>query len=251
MKKKYLLVFIWLLVFKLYASDTTIINTPNNIGGAYKCGDETIYFNSKENTFYLKRFLPKIINDAIVPFCYDTIAEGNFKVINNNVIALFNNKNFHKVYYSIKQEKKLSEDTIYFKIILPNDDAFFARRFRYSFYFDVPLYQKTSDSAFVLIPKNVITNQYSQTFLLGLLIKDLNPLGRVEEAKSHQRTSFNIFNSVEYNLSHNYFTITLLNFNECFVERMDVDNDLIYFNGKNSILWRGKEYKKVKEDNSR
>ncbi|MFX9069663.1 hypothetical protein ABTN30_20440, partial [Acinetobacter baumannii] len=80
--------------------ETTTINTGNEIGGAYKCGDETIYFDSNGNTFYLKRFLPKIINDAIVPFCYDTIAQGNFKVINNNVIALFNNKNFNKVYYS-------------------------------------------------------------------------------------------------------------------------------------------------------
>lgn len=248
MKKIFLLAFIWLSVFKLYASDTTIVNTTKKISGAYKCGDETIYFDTRGNTFYLKRFLPKIINDVIVPFCYDTIAEGNFKVINNNVIALFNNKNYHKVYYGIKQEKKLSEDTIYFKIVLPNDDAFFARRFRYSFYFDVPTYQKTFDNTFVPIPKNVITNQYSQTFLLSLLIKDLNPLGRVEEAKCYQRTSFNIFNSVEYNLSYNYFTITLLNFNECFVERMDVDNDLIYFNGENSILWRGKEYKKVKDN---
>lgn len=251
MKNIFLLAFIWLSVLNLYASDTTIVNTANKISGAYKCGDETIYFDSRGNTFYLKRFLPKIINDAIVPFCYDTIAQGNFKVINNSVITLFNNKNFHKVYYSIKQEIKLSEDTIYFKILLPNDDAFFARRFRYSFYFDVPLYQRTSDSAFVLVPKNVITNQYSQTFLLSLLIKDLNPLGRVEEARCYQRTSFNIFNSVEYNLNYNYFTITLLNFTECFVERIDLDNDLIYFNGKNSILWRGKEYKRVKEDNSR
>lgn len=246
MKKIILLIFAWLLVFKLYASDTTIVNTPNKISGAYKCGDETIHFNSKGNTFCLKRLLPKIINDAIVPFCYDTIAAGNFKVINNNVIALFNNNNYNKVYYSVKQEKKLSEDTIYFKIVLPNDDAFFARRFRYCFYFDVPFYQIKSDSAFIPIPKNVISNQYSQMFILSLLIKDLNPLGRVEEAKCYQRTSFNIFKSVEYNLGYNYFTINLLNFTECFVERMDVDNDLVYFNGKNSILWRGREFKKIK-----
>lgn len=245
MKRIFLLVFTWLSVYKLYASDTTIVPFSNKIGGAYKCGDETIYFDLRGNSFYLKRFLPKIINDAIVPFCYDTIAKGNFKVINRNVIALFNKKNFNKVAYSVKQEKKLSEDTIYFNIVLPNDDAFFARRFRYVFYFDAPSYQITFDSTFVPIAKNKISNQYSQTFLLSLFIKDLNPLGSVEQSKSYQRTTFNIFKSVEYNLSYNYFTITLLNFNECFVERMDVDNELIYFNGRNSVLWRGREFKKV------
>jgi hypothetical protein len=184
MKKLFLLSFICLVVFELYASDTTILDKLNKISGTYKCGDETIYFDSKGNTFYLKKSLPNLINDAIMPFCYDTIAQGNFKVINNNVLTFFNNKNFHKVYYSIMQERKFSEDTIYFKIMIPNDDAFFPKRFRYRFYFDVPLYERTSDTAFVLIPKNVISNQYSQTFFLSLLIKDLSPIGRVEEGRS-------------------------------------------------------------------
>jgi hypothetical protein len=83
-----------------------------------------------------------------------------------------------------------------------------------------------------------------------MAIKDNYPNCEIGK-KSYQRIYFNVFENLNKRLSSNYFTITLLNFNECFVERMDLDNDLIYFNSKNSILWRGKEYKKVKENNSR
>jgi len=247
MTKIFLLIFPCLFVVKLVASDTTRLKTLDNINGSFKCGIETISFNSKKGTFYLKRSLPKL-QDAIIPLCYDTIAKGSFRVISNDVITLANDKSFRNIKFDFKQETKLSADTAYYKIVLPKDDAFFPGRFRYFISTRCQKGPGQSDSTFIAIPKSA---NYCQSRFLNLLVQDLHPQWCIEEEKCYQRAFFRIFNSLEYDIHNNYFTITLLNFDECFVERMDVDNDLIYFNGKNSVLWRGKEYKRIKEDNSR
>jgi hypothetical protein len=242
MKKTLLIIFPWLFVLKLVASDTTMLKTLNNIDGSFKCGVETICFNSKKNTFYLIRSSPKV-QDAVIPLCYDTIAKGGFRVISSDVITLISDKNFRKIKFDVRQEKKLSGDSLYFKIVLPHDDAFFPGRFRYFITTSCQIGSGKSDSTFIAIPKS---SNYCQSRFLNLLVQDLSPIWCIEEEKCYQRAFFRIFSSWEFDEQNNYFTITLSNFDECFVERMDVDKDLIYFNGKGSVLWRGKEYKKVR-----
>ena len=219
-----------------------MLRTIKNINGAYKSGIETLHFNSKNKSFFLIRNLPKL-QDVAIPICYDTIATGNFKPINRTTFSLFNDQNFFKAHYNFRQEKNLSEDTIYIKILLPQDDAFFSDRFRYLFNFGCMVRAVKSDSTFIKIPKSVMKN--CESTFLSFLVQDLYPQWCIEEEKCYQRIYFRIFNLLRVNNKENYFTITLWNFNECFVERMDVENDIIYFDGKNNIHWRGKNFKKV------
>jgi hypothetical protein len=227
------------------ASWSILFPSTDSISGVYKFGNEFFYLNINSKSFYIKRANVTKFQDVVIPVCYDTIAKGNFKILTKNVISLSNDKNFHKISFDFKQEKKLSDDSIYFQIILPKDDAFSVNRFRYYLNgFAGTIYIK-SDSSFIKVPKQKGLKFESTN--LNFLIQDLSPKNCFEEQKCYQRIYFRIFNNIAINNNSNYFTITLPDFNECYVERMDVENDFVYFDGKNSIFWHGKEYKRLKK----
>lgn len=242
MKKLFLLIYSAITLFKVQASDSTILRTLKNINGEYKSAGETLSFDGKKNIFFLKRSLPKS-EDLATPICYDTLAKGSFKVLTNNSIVLSNDNKFFKLNFDFIHERKFSQDTIYIHVLLPHDDAFFPSRFRYIFNFACLMRQIKSDSAFIKIPRNMIP--YCQSPYLSFLIQDLHPQCQ-EDEKCYQRIYFRVFKILDFSNIDNYFTIKLKNFSECFVEKMDVENDILYFDGKDKILWRGKKYIKVK-----
>lgn len=204
-------------------------------------GREVIHL-MPNNLFYLKR--AKQLNDVIIPECTDTIAKGEWELFKKNFLVLKNSLDYNHIFFDIKQVKNFSDDSVYIKIELPIDDAFFKGRFEFDFFFfnGMGNYQTTSD--YIVLPKSKVARGNICDFSLS--IKDEYPNCDAGK-KCYQRIYFKIFESLRKEISLNCLVITLPNFNECFVERMDMDNDLIYINGKNSILWRGKEYKKVKE----
>lgn len=244
MKKGFISICAFLFLVRSYASDSTSLKA---LAGVYKFGQETISLDTKDNTFFLKRFWPKS-QDVVIPVCYDTIAKGHFKILNKSTVVLLNDKCFLKAHYDFKQERRLSEDTVYIKIAPPQDDAFFSGRFRYLFNLGCIMNQIRSDSTFLKIPKNKIGN--CQSPFLSFLIQDLSPQTCREDERCYQRIYFRIFESLGMGNDKNYFTISLPGFTECFVERMDVDNDYIYFDGRN-LFWRGNEYKKVSQADNR
>ena len=231
-----------LLLFGSYAADSTLVKTGKGIDGEYKCGMETLFFNSKNGSFFLKRSLPKA-EDVAIPICYDTIAKGGFKFLAGNTVLLSNDKNFSNVGFDLKQEKGLSDDTVYIKVVLPQDDAFFPGRFRFLFNFECAVRQMKSDTSLIKIPRTTLN--ICRSYVLSFTIQDLTPQWTIEEEKTYQRFFFKIFDRAHIDKSDNYFTVSLFNFNECYVERMDVENDLVYFDGKDTIIWRGKEYKRA------
>lgn len=217
-------------------------SNKENIIGVYQMGREIIHL-MPDNLFYLKR--AKRLNDVVIPECTDTIAKGKWGLFKKDFLMLKNSLDYNQIFFDIKQVRNFSDDSVYIKIELPNDDAFFKGRFEFDFYFFTGIggsYQSTSD--YIVLPKNKVTRDTICDF--SLTIKDGYPYCDAGK-KCYQRIYFRVFESLRKEISLNCLVITLPNFNECFVERMDVDNDLIYFNGKNSILWRGKGYKKVKE----
>jgi hypothetical protein len=225
------------------ANGSIVLPSSDSISGVYKFGNEFFYLNIHSKSFYIKRGNVTKVQDAVIPVCYDTIAKGNFKILTKNLISLSNDKNFHKISFNLTQEKKLSDDSIYFQIVLPKDDAFSANRFRYYLNGFAGMIYIKSDSPFIKVTKQKGLKFKSTN--LNFLIQDLSPKNCIEEEKCYQRIYFRIFNNLPVNNNSNYFTITLPGFNECYVERMDVENDFVFFNEKNSIFWHGKEYKKV------
>ncbi len=92
------------------------------------------------------------------------------------------------------------------------------------------------------LPKKKVS--LSATYDFSLIIKDAYPATCWAGHKCFQRIYFKVFNKFEFDRVSNFFTITLYNFDECFVERMDVDNDFILVDG-GEIRWRGKVYKRI------
>jgi hypothetical protein len=231
-----------LFVFRPYALDALVQMPARHIDGKYRSGNELLYFNSKDNIFWVKRLPPKS-KDAIIPICYDTIAKGNFKVLAGNAVVLFKDPNFYKAKFDVKQYKYLSSDTIYIKIVLPEDDAFFPDRFRYLLNFLCTMRQVKSDTSLIKIPRSKL-NHCDHDFL-SLVVQDLSPQWVIEEEKPYQRIYFRIFDLLPLEANKNFLTVSLWNFSECFVERMDIQNDIIQFDGNNSIFWRGKVFRKI------
>jgi hypothetical protein len=223
----------------VYGSDSTALKHPYGISGIYKAGLEILSMDSKSNIFTLRRTKTKF-QDVSIPICYDTIAKGSFQFINNGVYQLNNDSNFHKVYFKFNQETRLSEDTCYFEMILPDEDAFVLGRFNYMFRFGCSG-SYNSRERIIKIPKSKIFDCENNS--LGLVIQDLFPYCN-EDQRCSQRIYFRIFDLLSIDRHSNYFTTTLDNFNECYVEKVDVSNEYIFFNG-HSIFWRGKEYKKI------
>ncbi len=247
--KRGIKVLIYLFVFgsscRFCNAQKTFNSNKEIIIGVYQMGREVLHL-MPNNLFYLKK--ANQLNDAIIPECTDTIAKGEWRLFKKDFLLLTNSLDYNQVPFDIKQIKNFSDDSVYIKIELPIDDAFFKGRFEFDFFFfnGIGNYQSTSD--YIVLPKDKVTRDTTCDFSLS--IKDEYPNCDAGK-KCYQRIYFNVFESLRKKIFLNYFVITLPSFNECFVERMDVDNDLIYFNSKNSILWRGKEYKRVKEDNSR
>ncbi len=240
MKHIFLLFCLFFLLCKFKAFGSMDLDS---ITGIYKCGNENLYLNLNTSSFCLKRSLPKF-QDVGIPICYDTIAKGSFKMKTKNLFILFNDKNFMKTDFNIEQENKLSDDSIYFQIIIPKDDAFSSNRFRYYLNGFSGAFYINSEKSFIKIPKRKGIKYGTTTTSLNFLIRDLLPQDCSEEEKCYQRICFRIFNDFLIDGKSNFFTIMLPNFTECYVERMDVDGDFIFFDGK-SIFWRGKEYKKI------
>ena len=221
--------------------DSTFLSHKNFFIGVYQSGNEQLHIKP-DNTFYLNRTAPKYHNDVVMPICYDTIAKGNWVSAKEDVLRLTNDSDFEKIDFDIKQEKKFSNDSIYVQILLPHDDAFFEGRFEYELYFLYGTGTYEINKNMFALPKKKVSASAANNF--SLIIKDEYPATCWPGQKCYQRIFFKVFDNFEFDHISNYFTITLDNFNECFVERMDVGNDFILIDG-NDIYWRGNIYKRI------
>lgn len=132
-----------------------IINYRDSITGIYKSGRELIYINKKNHLFYIKRTAPKL-SDVVNPECTDTIAKGNWQLIKNGILKLNNSTDFEKIAFNIEQQN-IKSDSIYIKIVLPKDDAFFERRFEYEFHFHFGMGNFKSTKNIIVLPKQEVS----------------------------------------------------------------------------------------------
>lgn len=206
-----------------------------NFTGSYKNGREVINIDSKNHFYIYKENAIK--QDVAVLECTDTIAKGMWKLMQNNLLQFSNDSSFGSVAYSVKQEKRNSEDTLYFQIEIPSLDTFFYEKF----YFYVSNYfygQIESKKSYFEIPKR---NFNIKSF--GLLLQDIDP-NCYEERKCYQRIYFRIFQDFKILDNKNSFKINLKSFNQCYVEQMDMEGEFLYVK-KGFLYWQGKTYKKI------
>ena len=223
---------------QLNAADTTKVTLKSIITGFYRSGNESFYFDEGRKTYYLMREQP-ILKDVFVPLCYDTIAVGHFDYMAKNVVKLKNNINFNQVLFNLVQENGKSSDSLYFTINFLDSDTIFNRRFSYQLNYGCKSI-KTNVNRFSFA--RYFDNCNSE--ILSLQLQDLSPLYCNVGQKCFQRIYFKIFDLQRVLTNRNVITINLINFNKCYLERMDLENELVLVVNKDCIFWNGKKYEK-------
>lgn len=209
------------------------------ISGRYQetGGNELLLLNDDKTFFCINNHVQK--SDVVIPRC-DTLAKG-FWSRKEGFVTLRNNSNFNKIDYAVVEAEVKSGDSVYFKIVLPEEDALNYKNFKFSIITSPLIGQfiEANKPAFA-IPK---TSWGNVTF--GLVVQQLAPVCDFG-MKSYQRIYFNIFENYKpRNSSANLFTITIKNFNQCFYEAMDIEGEVIGIEA-NDLFWRGNIYKKIK-----
>lgn len=169
----------------------------------------------------------------------DTLATGLWNQ-RKTFITLKNRQGFNRIEYSIVEAEMKSKDSLYFKVLLPEEDALDYRIFRFSI-IPSPLYGQFQEFS---KPEFAISNKMQGYVTFSFTIKNIAPNCDYGD-KCYQRISFMVFENYRpKDTNANSFTITLNNFNQCFYEAMDVDGEIIGVEG-DSLFWRGNIYRKV------
>lgn len=228
---------------KVYQQTIEQKNNLNGLTGQYKSPNGLQFFVNVDGSFYILKRHNKTF-DAVLPGC-DTIAKGEWKLFRESIIRLSNYDSYKEVKFQVTQEKRLSGDTVYLKFDLPKDDAFFDGKFRYQVTVMGKIDFLETTNSILTIPKKKIFDDGNLYYHLGLTIQDLSPLNCERNGKCNQRIYFNIFNDYTLKTTANFFTVKLNGFNDCYVERTDVDNEYVYFT-KNVLHWRNIDFIKPK-----
>jgi hypothetical protein len=177
--------------------------------------------------------------DVVVPEC-DTLASGSWQE-RKGFIGLKNREGFNRIDYAVTESLTGSPDSLYFRVLLPGEDALTDGRFRYSIW-PVPLSKIfRADN-----PEFAVVNMMKGRVNFGLSIQDLAP-NCGPGAGCRQRIYFDVFQDYRpASARANTFVITLSHFNQCFYEAMDLDNEIIGVSAA-GLFWRGGVYKRVKE----
>jgi hypothetical protein len=228
---------------RTYSQTTARHYNLKSFVGQYKSSDGSQFIIRKDGSFFILKGHNKFF-DAAIAGC-DTISKGYWHFFSESAIKLANDKNFRTVKFTELEENKFSKDSIYLKIELPKDDAFFDGRFKYQIIIMGRIDFLESTKSMIAIPKKKVFENGDLYYHLGLMIQDLSPLNCKLNGKCYQRIYFNIIDDYGLNTKSNYFTIRLTDFNNCYVECADVDNQLVFITDSR-IHWQDIDFTRVR-----
>lgn len=208
------------------------------ISGQYQQvnGNELLFLNKDETFVCIRNHFQK--SDVVIPLC-DTLGKGFWR-LKNRFLILKNNDDFNKIDYAVLESEMKSKDSMYFKIVLPEEDALSYSNFKFSI-ITSPVYRQFAETG---KREFSISNEQWKSVAFGFIIQNIAP-NVYYGMKSYQRAYFKVFESYKpINNRANYFTIIVKNFNQCFYEAMDIDGEIIGVDN-NTLLWRGNTYRKI------
>jgi hypothetical protein len=203
-------------------------------------GGENICFDGKNGTFCLKRF-PSGGEDVHLPICYDTVAKGKYRFLSSEVAQLSNDIEFLRPKVYVRKDAGFSKDTVYIHIELPKDVNFDSHRFRYHLRWLTMWWSSTMiDTPLFKIPKSQILKYSNSAFCISM--QDLSTSSFFGPGICYQRSLFDILDDYPVDSNKNLYVVSMPEFTNCFIQRMHVENELIYVEGSDKIIWRGREY---------
>lgn len=241
----------FLVVIILFTSCKSVsVPEIDNLEGVYKLKNTVLYqaLSDDKNYKQLTLFPDKtyLLSRADVDFSpaieqCEYASKGQWKKLSSDVIDLTSENYYSKqegFKYDLKQESKLSQDSVYIDVILPKDFEDVATP-----EFDLLFNYKTSKR--IRSASNRIKLSKKDYSLIG--IKNQLTLNLMFNAKGERffnnRLNYNILQ--DYNLdtnTYNYFIISLPNFNQCFYDFEPYYHSYIYVKDKNTLMWKGEEW---------
>lgn len=210
-----------------------------DVSGTYEKQESSEKLELKSDGTYIL-WNPGISFTPVIEQC-DYASKGKWSVLADNVIEITSEDYYTEqegFKYDIKKENKLSQDSLYIKVVFPSDFHPVSLSFTFNHKNSKSI---TTDETYIVLPKSeYLWNRRTATNQISFSL-DANVSG-TEIYKS--RILFRIFENSIDTEKHNYLTITLPNFDRCFFEFEPFYQELIYIKGRNKILWQGEIWKK-------
>lgn len=232
--KNYIIILLQFCVCGYFHSQVT-----NDYSGVYKIKDSEQKLELDSKGLYTL-YNPDSFGHLATDFC-EYSSKGQWKKISSDVIDLTSENYYLKqdgFKYDLKQESKLSQDSVYIDVILPKDFEDVA-----NLEFDFLFNYKTSKR--IRSVNNRIKLSKKDYSLVG--IKNQLTLNLMFNAKGERffnnRLNYNILQDYPLDVKKfNYFTISLPNFNQCFFDFEPYYHSYVYVKDKKTLMWKGEEW---------
>jgi hypothetical protein len=234
-KMKNYIIILLQLCFSGYLQSQTI----NDYSGVYKIKDSGQKLELNSKGFYVL-YNPDSFGHLATDFC-EYASKGQWKKLTSDVIDLTSENYYSKqegFKYDLKQESKLSQDSVYIDVILPKDfEGVATPEFELLFNYKTSKRIRSINNRIKLSKKDyfLIGVKNQLTFNLIFTIKG--------ERFFNNRLNYNILKDYPLEVEKfNYFIISLPNFNQCFYDFEPYYHSYIYVKDKNTLLWKGEEW---------
>lgn len=231
------------------SSTKNINSNVNDIAGAYFFESDKLFqalsdknyskiVFQKDGTYEL--YKAEILFTPVIEQC-DYASKGKWSVVADNVIEITSEDYYSEQQgfkYDMKNENKLSQDSLYIQVVFPTDFHPVNLNFTFNHKNSKSI---TTDKTYIVLPKSeYLWNRRTATNQISFSL-NANVAG-TEIYKS--RILFKIFEDSIDTEKYNYLTITLPNFDRCFFEFEPYYQELVFLKNSNQILWQGAIWKK-------
>ncbi|MXV37650.1 hypothetical protein GO491_02990 [Flavobacteriaceae bacterium Ap0902] len=213
--------------------------TTQDIYGRYERQESSEKLELKLDGRYIL-LNPEISFTPVIEQC-EYASTGKWSMVEENVIEITSENYYTKqkgFEYEIKKDNKLSQDSLYIKIIFPTDFHPVNLNFTFNYKNSKSI---THGDTYIVLPKSEYL--WNRRTAINQISFSLNAnVSGTEIYKS--RVLFEIFEESIDTEKYNYLTIVLPNFDRCFFEFEPFYQDLILVRDSKTIIWQGDEWKK-------
>ncbi len=245
-----ILILISILLFLGCSSTKNIRPQNEDLVGTYKLESDLKFQALSDDRNYSSLVLNSDgtynLNKAAVTFTpvieqCDYASKGKWSIVANNVIEITSENYFVEqegFEYDMKNENKLSQDSLYIQVNFPTDFQPVKLGFTFNHNNSKSI---TTDETYIVLPKS----QYLWNRRTGTNHISFNLNAEVSGTTIYKsRILFKIFEEYIDTEKYNYLSITLPNFDRCFFEFEPYYQDLILIKGRNQLLWQGDIWRK-------
>lgn len=187
-----------------------------------------------------KLFRAEINFNPVFEQC-DIASIGKWSIVSNDVIELTSEDNYLKqkgFEYELKKENKFSQDSLYIKVNFSTD----YHPLKLNFYFNNNNSKSVkTEQTYIVIPKSkhLWDRKISKNKISFSLDASVSGTTLYKS-----RVLFSIFEENIDTEKYNYLTITLADFDRCFLEFEPLNKELIFIKKNNQLFWQGDTWKK-------